>query len=66
MRCYALSQTHVRGNSTSELSTVHLLAQDMQSMQRRMELLCNEVMAAVASGRWQPPVSDAASSVGEL
>jgi len=61
-----MSRSRMHGTGTQELIFVHLLAQDMQSMQRRMELLRNEVMAAVASGRWQPPASDAASSVGEL
>ncbi len=74
--CYSLSLTErsrivsrndVRGKSTSELIALFTWpAQDMQSMQRRMELLRNEVMAAVASGRWQPPAGAAASSVGEL
>ena len=42
------------------------ITQDMQTLQRRMEFLRSEVMAAVSSGRWEPTVTDAASSVKEL
>ena len=59
------------GRAGAVLSNVLLtvcmpLLQDMQTLQRRMEFLRNEVMAAVASGRWEPPASDVASSAGEL
>ena len=40
--------------------------QDMQTLQRRMEFLRNEVMAAVAAGRWEPSASNAGSTVDEL
>ena len=60
-------ESRVRHGHPSELISPALLIQDMQTLQRRMEFLRNEVMAAVVSGRWEPPTaSDAGSSVGEL
>ena len=38
-------------------------SQDMQTLQRRMEFLRGEVMAAVTSGRWEPTVTDAATGI---
>jgi hypothetical protein len=38
-------------------------AQDMQTLQRRMEFLRGEVLAAVSSGRWEPTVADAATGI---